>query len=142
MRLYNTTRKANKIISNFQIFDGIRCFLSFQICYAFSFFCAYYQIIQFPDDAKKFYDNFAFITLIEGVFDTAKVFFLISGFLQSFSFLCYYGIKPTLRNVLKFIAYRLLKVFPIYFFLIIYMIFFQKHFGSGPYWYLMDKYLD
>lgn len=39
------TRKAQQLVSNLQIFDGIRGIYSLQICYALSFFCAQYQII-------------------------------------------------------------------------------------------------
>lgn len=43
-------------------------------------------------------------------------------------------------NAVKFAALRLLKNAPLYTFLIVYIIFVQKHIGSGPFWHLMEKY--
>lgn len=133
------TRKAQKLINNLSILDGIRVLLSYQICYALAFFCAYYHIIQFPGDAKQFYRHFRYVTFVEGIFDTLKIFFLISGFLQSFSFLSKYGDKPQAGDVMRFILYRIGKILPMYIFVLVYIIFAQKHFGSGPTWHLMDK---
>ena len=49
-----------------------------------------------------------------------------------------YGKKPTSINVVAFMARRLIKVAPPYFFCITYIIFAQKHIGSGPTWHLWD----
>lgn len=103
-----------------------------------AFFCSYYHIIQFPNDAKLVYNEFLYVIFVEGVFDVCKAFFLVSGFLQAFSFLTKYGEKPTIQDVMKFILYRLLKVVPSYWFCLVYIIFVQKHIGSGPTWHLMD----
>ena len=44
------TRKTQQLLENLQVFDGIRAIYSLQFCYAISFFCAFYQILQFPHD--------------------------------------------------------------------------------------------
>lgn len=105
------------------MFDGLKSFISFQLCYSMAFFCAYYQIIQFPDDAEQVYQNFFYVTLIEGMFQSTKVLLLIAGFLQTLSFFLKYGNNPTLGDVLKFIGLRIMRVAPVYTFCLIYIIF-------------------
>lgn len=84
-----------------------------------AFFCSFYHILQFPGDASKVTDNIRYQVFVEGVFDSSKTFFLISGFLQTFSFLQKYGVKPKFLDIFKFIALRILKVAPLYYFIII-----------------------
>lgn len=133
------TRKSQKLVNNLAIFDGIKSIMSFQICYAMSFYCAYYHIIQFPGDASEVIDDIKYLVIVEGIFDSAKTFFLISGFLQTFSFLSKYGMKPRFLDVFKFILLRIIKIVPMYYFVMVVCIFVQKHIGSGPTWHLMDK---
>lgn len=88
-----------------------------------SFFVAYYQLIQYPNLTEKFQDSFTYITLIEGAFDTSKLFFFISGFLQAFSFVQKFKTTPTLGNVFGFMLLRVLKVVPTFLFLLTLIIF-------------------
>jgi peptidoglycan/LPS O-acetylase OafA/YrhL len=96
-------------------------------------------MIQFPGDAHEIIDDFRYLIFVEGISESVKTFFMISGFLQTFSFLSKYGTKPTGKDVLKFIAIRYLKLVPIYASILIFCIYVQKNFGSGPTWHLMDK---
>ena len=37
--------KAQKLVRNLQIFDGLKSILSCHVSYALAFYCAYYQVI-------------------------------------------------------------------------------------------------
>lgn len=133
------TRKSQKLVRNLAIFDGMKALMSFQICYAMAFYCSYYHIIQFPGDASKITNDIRYLVLVEGAYDSTKSFFLISGFLQTFSFLSKYGTKPQFVDIFKFIGLRILKIAPVYYFVLILSIYVQQYVGSGPTWHLMDK---
>lgn len=87
MELKQPTYKGNKRIANLIVLDGIKVALSFQVCYAMSFFCAQYHIIQFPSDGQKVLDGLLYQILVEQVFDSIDTFFLISGFMQTLIFM-------------------------------------------------------
>ena len=132
------TRKAQQLLGNLQIFDGIKGLLSIQFCYCFAFYCAFYQIIQFPDQAQKVKNEMSYIISIESIFESAKTVLMISGFMQIFSFLSKHE-NPTPIDALKYFGLRFIKIFPVYAFCLVYIIFSQDQLGSGPMWHLMDR---
>jgi hypothetical protein len=121
----SSSRKTRKLLNNLAIFDGIKSIASFQVCYALAFISSYYCVIQYPDEAKEIYNTFSYVVLVEGSFDVVKIFFVISGFLQAFSFLCKYGHSPTWTNVFSFMFRRVVKILPTYIFCVTYIIFAQ-----------------
>jgi hypothetical protein len=43
--------KAKKLVGNLEVLDGLKTWLSFQVCFAFAFFCSFRQLVQYPLEA-------------------------------------------------------------------------------------------
>ena len=80
-------RKAQRLVGNLAVMDGIRVLISFQLCYSLAFYCARFQLIQFQDDALKLQSSLPFMFMIESSYESVHTLYMVSGFLQAFSFM-------------------------------------------------------
>ena len=80
-------RKAQRLVGNLAVMDAIRVLISFQICYALAFYCARFQLVQFQNQAAELQESATFLFVVESSYESVHTLFMISGFLQAFSFM-------------------------------------------------------
>ena len=56
LQVRSTSRKHSKFLNNLGVLDGIRVLAALMVSFSMAFFCSYYHVIQFPDDAKVIYN--------------------------------------------------------------------------------------
>lgn len=89
---------------------------------------------------------------IESSYESVHSLFMVSGFLQAFSFMVKWYQRtspgqeqPTAPHIfdgLSFFAFRILKLMPVYVFCLIYMVYVQINVSTGPMWQLMASYVE
>lgn len=134
MRRMSGSSKAKKLFANLEVLDGVKCWLSFHVCFALSFLCAYYQLMKDQASADQFLDSFSYVVLVEGISESARSFLIVSGFLQTLHFVNKYGEQPSWKEAATVVLKRVSTFMPIYFMLNAILIYGHHFVGQGPFW--------